>query len=102
MTKHQLECIRQPPAAGLSLPQSHLRHLRGPGSEPTNQRPEWGLAANQKLALIESSVILISLSRQIHNQMLCAMFNWMTLWRNTRTRREESSLAQFVVRAKSS
>ena len=86
MTKHQLECIRQPrqrpqpPTVTSETSQGgggHTQPIRGRarGTQPIRRRTT---------ALIESSVILINLSRQIHNQMLCAMFNWMTLWMNTR------------------
>ena len=47
MTKHQLECIRQPPAA--SQPPTVTSETSIGGQIMTNQRPEKWLPANQKL-----------------------------------------------------
>ena len=69
MTKHQLECIRRPPAAA-SASHSHIWDISGGrGSHTANQRPGWRLRANQKPSTGPHRVIIDSdKSKQTNSQ----------------------------------
>ena len=67
MTKHQLECIRQPPAVA-SQPPTVTSETSIGGQIMTNQRPERRLSANQKLDTQHRVISDSDKSKQTHSQ----------------------------------